>query len=694
MCVPLAVTLAGGLGRAHGVQAQAETTSASRPTSTSRPPVGQAAPGPGWNDGRVLRLVQRAREERQSVTTDGEISSYQARALGNVYFFIDRADSAQQVLVKGDQVALDLYWQAPDRTKQWLVGRRDEKVLPTSIRYHLDHLTVVQDDFGDFIRMGNGDEVEAVVHPVAPGSERVYDFLLADSLRLSYAGGQREVRVYELAVRPKDLDRPGYVGTVFIDRDRAAIVRMNFSFTPASYVDPYLDYIRISLDNSLWMGRHWLPYRQEVELRREIPWFDFMAGSTIRSTFDIRDYAFDVEIPESLLAGPGIRAVSPAQQRAFAFEEEIFAELEASEGIGPSPKMEEVRTQVREVVEDEVLSGLSRLRLHADRLSDFGRYNRAEGIFAGAGITLRPYGDLQLRTTAGYAFGRERASGALRLSREGAGLVPTLDLHWDGMGDIGARHPGATILENTISSASGSKDYLDPYFRRGGSLTLERRPEPRLSVRVTVEEHVEARDVVSEGPESDFRAVRSIEEGTWASLAATVRATLPGEGLATMTLTGGYLNERGFGSADLDASWALGEAGRGPSGLVRVSAGAASPDSPPQTLYLIGGRHTLPGHDYRVFVGDGYWLFRGEVTVPLWTPYLGVRAFSALGATYLSDGELPEDWSGGPSSGIRGSAGLGLSFGWDVMRLDVGRALWGHGWEAVFSVAPRFRSWL
>ncbi|NIU32194.1 MAG: hypothetical protein GWN82_16220, partial [Gemmatimonadetes bacterium] len=106
-------------------------------------------------------------------------TSYRARALGNVYFFIDRADSAQQVLVKGDQIALDLYWRAPDQTRQWIVGRRDEKVLPTGIRYHLDHLTVVQDDFGDHIRLGDGDEVERVVHPVGPGAEEIYDFLLA-----------------------------------------------------------------------------------------------------------------------------------------------------------------------------------------------------------------------------------------------------------------------------------------------------------------------------------------------------------------------------------------------------------------------------------------------------------------------------------------------------------------------------------
>ncbi len=658
------------------------------------PPGGEATgtEAARWNDPLVLRLVERARDQRQSLTVDSALTTYQARAVGHVYFFVDRADSVQQVLVKGDQVALDLYWRAPDETQQWIVGRRDERVLPTSIRYHLDHLTVVQDDFGDFIRLGDGDEVEAVLHPLAPGAESTYDYALTDSLRLSYAGGQEVVRVFEISVRPKDLDAPGYVGTVFVDRDRAAIVRMNFSFTPASYVDGYLDYIRISLDNALWMASHWLPYRQEVEIRREIPYLDFMAGSTIRTTFDIREYEFNVEIPDERMRGRGVRTVSPNQQRTFEFGRGIFEELEESGGIGPSPTMEEVRSQVREVVDDEVLSGLSGFRLYAARISDFARYNRAEGVFAGAGLTLRPRGDLQLRGTGGYAFGRGRGSGALSLRREGSGVVPSFDAYWDAMGDIGG-HPGATLLENSISSASGDKDYLDPFFRRGATLTLERRPGPGFTLRLRAEEHVGAMDVVS-GPDSEFRPVRSVEEGAFVSAAATLRGSLPGGGRTALTLMGGLMNERIFGSVGLDGWWDIEDPEDRWSGRITVSGAFTDAGAPRQTFHLIGGRHTLPGHDYRAFGGNAYWLARVEGTVPVWRPYLGVRAFTALGATYLGDTVLPADWGVTGSSDVRGSAGLGLSFGYDAMRVDVGRALWGDGWEAVFSVAPQFRSWL
>jgi len=391
-----------------------------------------------WNEGGVLELVSRARAKRASVVVDSMLQSYTAEARGHVYFFLDRPDQVERTLVKADQVALDIAWRAPNLARQRIVGLRDEKVLPTNVRYHLDHLTVVQDDFGDFIRLGDGDEVEQVLHPLGPASEVAYDFLLSDSLTIRYAAGAEEIRVYEVRVRPKRLDQEGFVGTIFLDRSTAAIVRMNFSFTPASYVDPYLDYIRISLDNSLWMGRHWLPYRQEVELRREMPVLDFLAGSIIRGRFEIRSYEFNVEVPPISAIGRNITSVSVAEREAFSFDRGLFDDLD-EDGLAPSPTIEEVREQVQEVVEDKYLGGLSPMRLYLGAMSDAIRYNRAEGVFLGAGVTFRPVGDLFVRTSLGYGIGRDRAAGAIAVSRRERGLLgPSLEVYWDELRDIGA----------------------------------------------------------------------------------------------------------------------------------------------------------------------------------------------------------------------------------------------------------------
>ena len=132
------------------------------PSATLLPDALAAQAGEGWNGPRALELVERARAQRQSVVIDSTMRSYQAEARGHLYFFMDRSGSEQRSLVKADQIALQVLWQAPDRTRQHIVGLRDRMLLPTNIRYHLDHLTVVQDDFGDAIRMGDGDEVSEI----------------------------------------------------------------------------------------------------------------------------------------------------------------------------------------------------------------------------------------------------------------------------------------------------------------------------------------------------------------------------------------------------------------------------------------------------------------------------------------------------------------------------------------------------
>ena len=645
-----------------------------------------------WNEAHVLELVSRARAKRASVVVDSTFWSYTAEARGHVYFFLDRPDQVERTLVKADQVALDIAWRAPNLTRQRIVGLRDEKVLPTNVRYHLDHLTVVQDDFGDFIRLGDGDEVEQVLHPLGPDSEGAYDFQLSDSLTIQYAAGAEEIRVYEVRVRPKNLDQEGFVGTIFLDRSTAAVVRMNFSFTPASYVDPYLDYIRISLDNSLWMGRHWLPYRQEIELRREMPVLDFLAGSIIRGRFEIRAYDFNVEVPRINSVGRNVTSVSISEREAFSFDRGLFDDLD-EDGLAPSPTMEEVREQVQEVVEDKYLGGLSPMRLYLGAMSDAIRYNRAEGIFVGAGITFRPVGDLFVRTSLGYGIGRSEASGSIALSRGEQGMLgPAVEVYWDELRDMGG-HPGASRFENTITAASGERDYLDPFFARGAALTLgSRGTGPTLTLRW--EEHQSARDVVSEGPDSEFRPVRAVDDGSVGQVEISVPLGLPGGGRGSLMGGVGKMESNTFASLNGELTWELRDRESGFLTELSASAGAVTGQAPAQFLHLIGGRMTLPGHPYRAFEGDRYWLASIAGTLPVWTPWLGIRLFATTGATYLSDRALPAEWASQDSDGIRASVGAGLSVGWDMFRFDVARGLDGGNWEAVFWVTPALASWL
>ena len=642
-----------------------------------------------WNGPRARALIERAQAARRE--SSGALGSYRADAHGYVYFFIDQPDQAEHVLVKADQVALELFWKAPDRARQRLVGRRDEKVLPTRIRYHLDHLTVVQDDFGDMIRLGDGDEVSAVVHPVAPGAGAVYDYLLTDSLTLAYGVDGSEVRVYELRVRPKDMGRPGVIGSVYVDRARAAIVRMSFSFTPTSYVDDYLDHITISLDNSLWDGVHWLPYRQEIEIRREIPLLDFSSGSVIRTRFEIGGYDFETPIDDDLFDGTTLLAVSPARREAFPFDRGLFDEID-EEGLTVSTTMEEVRSQVREVAEEEVLSGLDPLRLSLDGLSDFARYNRAEGLYLGGGFTARPRGGLRARASAGYAFGRRGPSGVLRLTGEGERRGPGLSLYWDDVVDIG-RNPGATPMTNTIGAASAGEDFLDPYFRRGVTAGRAVAGGP-VVLSVAWERHRSAESVVDSTETRPFRPVRGIDDGDYLATKLSYERVRPARSRAALEVTAARLGTRSHLGATLDVDRFLGSAREGVHGLLSAQLGAVTANAPAQALFLLGGRHTIPGHPYRAYVGNLYALASAEGTVPIRPPYVGLRFFGIAAASHLSVTDLHPDWVARDTDGVRGSFGAGLSLGWDTLHLDVARGIRGSGWEAVFSVTERFRGWM
>src|SRR5882672_10635370 len=229
---------------------------------------GNALAAQSWNGDSVLALVRRGVERRTSVASDTALRDYKAQAHGFLFFLGQFGEglTAPPRLVKADQLELEVYWKAPGLSKQRIVGWRDRAELPTDIAYHRDHLGIVQNNFGRAVRLGEGDEVRDVPHPLAPGGTELYDFALGDTVTLVLP--QRSVRVVALRVRPKDFGQARLVGTLFVDAETADLVRLAFNFTPRAYLDPQLEDVSIVLDNALWEGRFWLPYRQEVEIRR------------------------------------------------------------------------------------------------------------------------------------------------------------------------------------------------------------------------------------------------------------------------------------------------------------------------------------------------------------------------------------------------------------------------------------------
>ena len=252
-----------------------------------------------WNSPAALDLARRAIARRTRAAADTALHDYKAQAHGFLFFLGQLGEGLADPprLVKADQLELEVYWKAPASSKQRVVGWRDRAELPTDIYYHRDHLGIVQNNFGPAIRLGEGDEVRDVPHPLSAAGPDLYDYALADGTTISFPG--REVRVVALRVRPKDFAAPRIVGTLYVDATTADLVRLAFNFTPHAYLDAQLEDVSIVLDNALWEGRFWLPYRQELEIRRRATWLDMPARGIIRARWEIDGYLFNVGLATS-----------------------------------------------------------------------------------------------------------------------------------------------------------------------------------------------------------------------------------------------------------------------------------------------------------------------------------------------------------------------------------------------------------
>ena len=642
----------------------------------------------------MLELLARATATRQAAAL-GDLGAYAADARGYLYYFLDRPATEERNLVKTDQLAVRLFWKAPGLTKQQIVGRRDEQRMPTNIRYHIDHLTIVQENFGDVIQVGEGDEVESVLHPLAPDAAGWYEFLLADSVTVTFAEGFDPVRVYEVRVRPRDPGQSGVVGSVFLDREAAAVVRMNFTFTPASYVDPQLDYIRVSLDNALWERRYWLPHRQSIEIRREFPHFDLPVGSVIRGRWEIGGYDFALDLPGAFFVGPPIMRRSEEALAAFAFERPLYAQID-EEGLDPTAELIDIQAEASRLVRGRYLSGLRRLRLAVPPVSEALRYNRAEGWVNQGGFTLRAADRLRLGALLGYSHGQARPLGRLSGALEDpdpvrAGVLG-IDLFLREPRDLGPV-PGSSRIMNTLSSLFSRNDWTDPYFATGVRARAGRSLGP-LSARAEVryERHRGARVTVGgEAAGTDWRPVRVIDEGDLAAVRLSASAGDPnrllGEAGATWSRFEGATHREATVHLTAARRWLQ----HGVELRSTLDAAAVSTGAPLQSLYLLGGRETLPGYDYRSLVGDAFWLLRVEGSRELLGPWLRIRGVGAAGRTRLSSARVPASWDARPPRITRFSAGLGLALGWDLVQMDLVRGLNGGSWEFVLDLNRRFR---
>ena len=664
-----------------------------------------------------MSLVRLARAVRASGNSFGHTIAYAARAEGHIYFYLERDDGGDPVPVRVDQVAVDVYRSGDGRTRQIMRGLRRKELLPAKdFRYYIDRLTAVQNGFGDRIAIGQGRDVRDVPHPLGIEGEALYHYRIVNTLQLTVQTLAAPIRVHEVEVRPRRDDVPAFVGSVFVEEGSGALVRMIFGFTPASYIDPRTDRINVRLEHSPWFlparqtrpefpsdeeNRYWLPYRQEVEVRREVPELDLPVGTVIRAQLLVTGYEFEPELEPGFFAGPRVTTVPYGTADSSAFQEGLLDRM-AEEGLSPV-SLAGLEAEARQIAREQLVSGLPKTRLFADRVSSVLRVNRAEGVHVGMGASFAPRPTLNLNGLGGYGFASGRPSGAVRGRwSNGGGTIATVKLFGYELRDPGPR-PGALGALNTLSTVFRNLDYSDPYFATGGRLGVERRlgdGGASLHVEVAWEDFDGVGEPWSTGLGSgdSRRPLRPVGEGAFASGGGglTMRwASVPAWSVET-SLTGTVGRWDGEGSATVAARV---EARLANQDITRkaslaVEAGAVRGALPDQLHFFLGGRGTLPGHPFRAYGGRRFVLARGQASlsvVPMWLTARFVAGGGAVGAT---PGALADGWEVAPTDGLRGYVGAGLSTLHDILRIDGVWGLPGGTFELVFSVDRWLRPYL
>ena len=659
-----------------------------------------AAGAQDWNDARSRALVERATARRAQQLADTGLKDYKALAHGYVTFLAQVGEGLAEPpkVVKADELVNEVYWLAPNLSKQRILGRRDTLLLPTDIAYHRDHLGIVQNNFPAIIRLGDGDEVVDVPHPLSRVGLDSYDFAITDSLSMQIPG--RTINALEIKVRPKNDRKPGIVGALYIDREDAQVVRMAFNFTRAAFRDDALEDLFVVVENSLVNGRFWLPRRQELEIRRGGTWLDYPIRGVIRGRWEIGEYDVNVGLRPEFFAGPEIVLAPKAVSDTFHFGGRILDSLPPDVRAVSDADIRKVQEEARSMVRAQALRRPQRVMLAASGVSDFVRFDRAEGFAVGAGIAARLGAGFGALVKARYGADDRTIKGAVAVDWQSAswGIRAFALRDFRDAGDIQER----SRIINSLAVQEFASDVTDPYAVQGFGLGLDAHDiggaRWRLDASLERQRALTVRASAAQGSFSPLVAAAPVR---------AVRVALTGERptalfmFGTEVRAGGELRVSRLSTDDAIAPIPATTVGRAfaslnverpfeTSRLVLTAAGGAvggTHEVPPQEWLYFGGPVSSPGYAFHELsaLAGAYTRVEWRTPIPAPSIYLGrfgrVPAQATLApflqGTYarrarFTDIAHPE--------GVYPTVGVALQPFFDLLRLQAARGLRNGRW--------------
>ncbi|MGB7211155.1 MAG: hypothetical protein WBC97_00860 [Gemmatimonadales bacterium] len=650
-----------------------------------------------WDTPAARMLAERATRRREGVA--GTDPSWTARAHGTVLFLAQVGEglAGPPRLVRADELDVEVYRGAPGPSKQVIRGWRTRSWLPTDIDYHRDHLGIVTDGFGDRIRIGDGDEVRDVPHPLSVAGLLHYAFALTDSIQVT--SGATTIVLDRLDVRPRDPSTGGVVGSMYIDRASAELVRFQFGFTRAAYVDPELEDITVSLESALVDQRAWLPFRQEIEIRRQTRWLDFPARGIIRGRWEIGDYDLaPPSIPLAVTAGPAIGGLLAPGDSARPWGATLEERLRAQALPLPGDQMAAVRRTLAAEVPRAALDRLETARLHAPRLSDLIRFDRVEGVALGAGLALAP-GRWRLVPHAGVGLATGRMTGGLRLAYNGDGIQLTAEATRTvrDFSDLAVISP--TL--NSLTAEEAGKDFGDYLLLDRAALGVSVPLGGRSAFDVQLaREQADSLPVAAHPATGEFRPNPQFEMDATTVVRLGLRRTVVRQE-DRASLGGSVSLEGGAGGSSylrmaalLEARWPLGATAM----RFRGFGGAGTVETPAWRGFALGGRGTLVGEPFRAWGGREAALASLEWRLPVIIPVIPLGNFASTGQQMMLAPFVAAGWAGGPqpgmpwvpSPGVRPVAGIAAEWLMGLLRIESGWSLRTGSFGVTVDVSPEW----
>ncbi len=652
-----------------------------------------------WNNAPTMALVNLAIGRRAVQLADTGLTDYKATAHGYLTFLAQVGEGFPDPpkVVRTDELGVEVYWRAPSQSKQRIVGRRDTLLLPTDINYHRDHLAIIQNNFPSIIRLGDGDEVQDVPHPLSALGRDEYDFAITDSLLIRTS--DRVFDVVEVKVRPKNDRLPRAVGAVYLDRANGSVVRMTFSFTRTALKDPQLEDVSVILENGLVDGRFWLPRRQEIEIRRTGSWMDFPARGIIRGRWEICCVETNQTIPAPVFNGPEIVQAPPEALRTYPFKGAILDGVPGDVKLSENDDVRRVQDEARELVRAEALARTQATVLSVRSLSDIVHMNRNEGIAVGTGVT-RSFGNgvtgvIRARFGTGdHAFKESVSLGWQRAN--GMGITISARDDFREAGDA----PEVSGVRNSIASQEFGSDFTDFYKVRGVTLGLDFGVVAGVRWRAKVEREQQSALAVHATsatghfqpafPAQSLRAWRYSLDGYRPPSPGPFGFSMQGTSelrASAVTVDGEAANAPGHwvarGAAELTFEKPLG-ADR--LAMRTAAAGVVGPDVPYQELIFLGGPVSAPGYDYHQLSARAVVSERIEWRHPLFAIPLSLGRYGHLRmpVTLAPFGQVIGTLSPSRNSvtpeGWFGTVGVGVLTVFDLIRIDVARGLRNGRW--------------